>query len=145
MMLRKFGFKKHEPRESDARLKLQKELFAHNRVSGCSFSSLPAGKSRLAGSHGTRPVAIEFTSVGLASLNYCTQTEWPSTWHATGDRSNVVKPRCCSALPPSVFMPRRVSVYAKRTLLGCYSQVLVWKIVNKWLSIKETKQKNIVI
>ena len=32
MMLRKFGFKKAEPKESEARLKLQKELFAYNRV-----------------------------------------------------------------------------------------------------------------
>ena len=33
MMLRKFGFKKSEPRESEARLKLQKELFAYTKVS----------------------------------------------------------------------------------------------------------------
>ena len=31
-MLKKFGFKKAEPRESEARVKLQKELFAYNKV-----------------------------------------------------------------------------------------------------------------
>ena len=31
-MLKKFGFKKSEPRESEARIKLQKELFAYNKV-----------------------------------------------------------------------------------------------------------------
>ena len=31
-VLRRLGFKKHEPRDSDARQKLQKELFAFSQV-----------------------------------------------------------------------------------------------------------------
>ena len=47
-MLRKFGFKKSEPRESEARLKLQKELFAYNRVSvRTSAGCKPAGVGHL--------------------------------------------------------------------------------------------------
>eukprot|EP00918_Siedleckia_nematoides_P010556 GHVU01023088.1.p1 GENE.GHVU01023088.1~~GHVU01023088.1.p1 ORF type:complete len:1053 (-),score=140.01 GHVU01023088.1:1527-4685(-) len=41
-MLRKFGFKKSEPRESEARLRLQKELFAYNKCTDHGFPHKPS-------------------------------------------------------------------------------------------------------
>jgi lethal(2) giant larvae protein len=40
-MLRRFGFKKSEPRESEARIKLQKELFAYNKCVEHGFPHKP--------------------------------------------------------------------------------------------------------
>ena len=46
-VLRRFGFKKSEPRESEARIKLQKELFAFNKVGRLSHVMSCSGFHRM--------------------------------------------------------------------------------------------------